>query len=243
MAPKEHNLLILGGSSDIGMAYIKTYTNYFDHIFVHFHQTNEALKNLMKQSDDRLYFGQADLSDPVSTVQLIEKIQTKMQVSYILHLAALPYQMKKFHKTDWSVVEREIHVSVKSLWMILETFLPSMRNDRFGKIVVMLLEVTERIPPKYSVDYIMVKHMLLGLVKSLAVDYADQGITINGISPAMVETKYLKNVHESIIEEYKRKTLRGRNMTASEIIPYIHFLISESGECVNGENMLVTCGR
>ena len=58
----------------------------------------------------------------------------------------------------------------------------------------MLTSCTTNIPPKYLASYVTSKYALLGLVKALSNEYADKGIRINGISPSMIETKFLENI-------------------------------------------------
>ena len=64
----------------------------------------------------------------------------------------------------------------------------------------MLSSVTINLPPKALVHYTTIKYALLGLVKSLASEYGNKNIQINALSPSMIETKFLENINEKIIE-------------------------------------------
>ena len=86
--------------------------------------------------------------------------------------------------------QNDIDIALRSLVIILNSFISDMTKAKFGKIVVMLTSCTTNIPPKYLASYVTSKYALLGLVKSLANEYADKGIRINGVSPSMIFTKY-----------------------------------------------------
>jgi 3-oxoacyl-[acyl-carrier protein] reductase len=118
-----------------------------------------------------------------------------------------------------------------------------MAKARDGKVLVMLSYVVDGMPPKYSVDYVMTKYTLLGLVKSLAVEYADKGITVNGISPAFTETRFVDGMLDYFKEENKKSSPIGRNLKVEDVIPTIEYMLSSGADCINGQNILITCGR
>ena len=107
----------------------------------------------------------------------------------------------------------------------------------------MLSMVINGMPPKHNADYVIVKEALYGLVKAIAVEYAEKGISINGISPALIETKFIENMHDYTIGENAKLSPVGRNLIIADIIPTIRFLMSEGSDCINGQNISVTCGR
>ena len=75
---------------------------------------------------------------------------------------------------------------------------------------------------------------MLGLVKALATEYAPKGITVNGISPAWVNTKYIDNQPDILKEQAAMNSPMGRNLEVAEIIPTIEYLLSEGASCING---------
>lgn len=239
----EKVLLIMGGSSDIGVATIKSLVDVFDKIIVHYNHMNESLAELQGKYKN-INCLQADLESMDSTRKLISTINDQNIVpTHILHLPAIKFEAKKFHRTSWDIIEKEINVSIRSAIMILREYLPKMSKNRFGKIVIMLSMVINSMPPKYNADYVIVKEALYGLVKAIAVEYADQGISINGISPALVETRFVEKMHDFIKEENAKLSPLGRNLMVEDIIPTIRFLLSDESNLINGQNISVTGGR
>ena len=87
-----------------------------------------------------------------------------------------------------------------------------------------------------------IKYALLGLMKSLSAEYIDKGITINGVSPDMIETKFLSNIPELIIEKNKVNSPLGRNIYIEEVIPVIQHMLSDLGASMTGQNIVISGG-
>ena len=98
------------------------------------------------------------------------------------------------------------------------------------------------VPPKALSHYITIKYAMLGLVKSLASEYSDKNIQINGISPSMVETKFLDNINEKIIELSAYNHPLKRNASVEDITPIIKILISNESNYINSVNIPITGG-
>ena len=83
---------------------------------------------------------------------------------------------------------------------------------------------------------------MLGLVKSLASEYADKNIQINALSPSMIETKFLDNINEKLVELSAYNHPLKRNAKIDEITPIIKVLISKESNYINGVNIPITGG-
>lgn len=240
----EKVLLVIGASSDIGTGAISDLLEDYDMIIAHYNHMNENLERLTQLCGDKLICFQADLSEEIQIKKLIGNIkETGLPITHILHLPAPQCTNSKFHKITWDVFENELNISLKSLILLAQEFLPKMAKAHYGKLVIMLSFVLNGMPPGYCSNYVVAKYALLGLMKSLAVEYADKGITVNGISPAWIMTKYINNQPEFLIEENARKSPIGRNLFVSDIVPTIKYLFSDGADCVNGQNISITCGR
>ena len=237
-------LLVIGASSDIGMSTITKMEKDYDLIIAHYNHMNDKLEELKNNYNDKIKLIQADLLDDVQVDNMLTELKSMDEViTHMLHLPAIPCSNAKFHKIKWDIFQDEMKVSVKSLVRICQAILPPMMKEKYGRIVVMLSFVVDGMPPKYCSNYITTKYALLGLMKALAVEYADKGITVNGVSPAWVETKYLTNQPDYLIAKNAELSPIGRNLTTDDLIPTIQYLMSDGAGCVNGQNISITCGR
>lgn len=238
-------LLVIGASSDMGMALIRRVHKNYDRIIAHYNHMSDSLKELSENlGREKLILIQADLSKEEEVIRLIEKMKaTCDSPSHIIHFPAPICNNSKFHKIKWDVFQNEYEISLKSAVLILQAFLPYMAKSHYGRVIIMLSYVVNNTAPAYCCNYVVTKYAMLGLVKSLASEYASKGITINGVSPAWVNTKYISNQPDMLKEQYAMNSPIGRNLEVEEIIPTIEYLFSEGAACVNGENITISCGR
>ena len=124
----------------------------------------------------------------------------------------------------------------------MQRFLPKLAKQKGGRVVVMLSSVTLGVPPKALTQYTTVKFALLGLMKALASEYADKKITVNCISPSMIETQFLSLINERIVELSAESHPLKRNATVFDVVPSILMLMSDDAAYINGVNVPITGG-
>jgi len=235
-------ILIIGASSDIGIDLIKNIDK-DSLILAHYNSSNKGLSELSDKIDNELVMIHADLSVEVETISMIDGIENKYGIpNKIIHLAAPKFENIRFKDIELDDFQNDLEISLKSLIIILNRFLPKLAKQKKGKVVVMLSSVVINIPPKALTQYVVVKYALLGLVKSLASEYADKNIQINAISPSMVETKFLDNINEKLVELSAYSHPLKRNAKVEDITPVIQVLISKESDYMNGINIPITGG-
>ena len=239
-------LLITGASSDVGMKLLREVYPEYGRLYLQYRTMNSAFENLIGELSDKADIVplQADLSDMDSVLELTRRIkETEVLPDNIVHLAAPKANNKQFHKEKWDNFETGWEVGVHSIIAVLQAFLPSMVKQKYGRIVLMLTAYTQNNPPKFQTSYVTVKYALLGLMKSLSAEYADKGITVNGVSPGMMETKFLSALPELIIEQNRMNSPLGRNIYVEEVIPVIRHMLSDSGASMTGQNIIISGGQ
>lgn len=237
-------LLITGGSSDIGTALIEKVQDEFNCIIAHHIGDDEKLRELKEKLGDKLILLKGNFLSEEDTYQFVEEIKKTGNIpTHIVHLPAGSCENKKFPKTGWEKFEKDYHIAFRSLVIILSAFLPVMEKNKYGRIVVMLTSFTLNIPPKYLSSYVSSKYALLGLVKALANEYSDKGIRINGVSPSMMDTKFLNSIPDLIVEQNALKSPTGKNLSVQEVVPMFQFLLSEDANCITGQNIAITNGN
>lgn len=235
-------ILIIGASSELGLDLIKNIDEECL-ILAHYNSSNEALLALSRELNNKIVTLQADLSSEDEIVSLLEKIETDFAVpNKIVHLAAPKFENIRFKDVSWDTFQNEIDVSLRSLMLVLNRFLPQLVKEKRGKVVCMLSSVVLNIPPKALTHYTTVKYAILGLVKSLASEYADKNIQINAISPSLIETKFLDGINEKFIEVNAHNHPLKRNAVVQDVTPVLKMLISKESDYINGANIPITGG-
>ena len=241
---KEHKaLLVTGASSEVGRALIRRVAKNYEIVWAHYCRTLEPLEELRRELGEKIVPVQADFLDEASTRAMIDRIMASGQApDHVVHLSAPKTFNERFHKCRWDDYQTGIDASLRSIVLMLQAFLPVMAKQRYGRVVFMLTAYLIGVPPKYQSPYITVKYALYGLMRNLAAEYADKGVTVNAVSPDMIETRFLENIPELIIRQNAERTPLKRNLTVADVVPAFAYFLSDEAEAVTGQNFGITGG-
>ena len=241
---KEHKiLLVTGASSDVGAALISQVSTNYDKVIAHYSRSRSIVSALQQKFGEKIIPLQANFSDPVSIKNMLTTIDEKnIWPDHIVHFVAPKAYNQKFDKDVLENFDTDWDVSVKSIIQVLLASIPHMKKQKYGKIIFMLTSYVLNIPVKYQTSYVTTKYALLGLMKSLAVEYADKGITVNAVSPEMIETKFLAEIPTLIVEKNAMISPLGRNLTVHDVVPTYEFLLSDEADAISGVNIPITAG-
>jgi 3-oxoacyl-[acyl-carrier protein] reductase len=236
-------VFITGASSDIGIELIRKLTEECV-IVAHYNSSDSVLLKVQKEITNTIIPVQANFSSEESIIRMLDKIEQEIGIpDKIIHLAAPKFENIRFKDVDWENFQDEINISLKSIILILNRFLPKMAALKRGRIITVLSSVVLGVPPKALAQYTTVKYALLGLMKALASEYADKKITVNCISPSMIETKFLSHINQRVVELAAEMHPLKRNADVSDIIPSIILLMSDNTTYINGVNIPITGGN
>ncbi len=245
----DNSILITGASSDIGEALVKRLSanNAARSLICHYSTGQERIETLRRELGPAIVPVQGDLSSSASTDAFIEALRDANLHPYsLVHLPAGKLRYERFSKQSRSLFERDWQVQLGSLIAILQYCLAGQKrladHGSRRRVVVALSSVTLGIPPKYLSMYTVIKHAQLGLVRSLAAEYGDLGVSVNAVSPSMVDTQLLSEVPRQIVEMSQAQNPAGRNATVDDVAAVIEFLLSEQAAFINGANIPVTGG-
>jgi 3-oxoacyl-[acyl-carrier protein] reductase len=212
-------------------------------ILAHYNSPNDKLLELSKSINNELILLKADLLLEDDILLMLNKIEKNYGIpNKIIHLAATRVENIRFKDVTWNDFEKDISISLKSSVLILNRFLPKLAKEKQGKVVLMLSSYVLGVPPKALAHYTTIKYAMLGLVKSLASEYAQKNIQVNSISPSMIETKFLNNINEKFVELSAYNHPLKRNAKVEDITPIIQMLISKEADYMNGINIPITGG-
>ena len=162
-----------------------------------------------------------------------EKIKD-VNIVEVLHLAAPVVKQERFNKVDLSVFKNDFSIQILSIVEILKIVIPKMKKEKKGKIIFILSSVVKGVPPKFWTSYVTCKYALDGLLKALVAEYSSFNIQINAISPSMINSKFLKNMDERLIEAEIEKHPLKRTIKIEEIVETINYILKSKNEFLNG---------
>ena len=211
-------LLITGASSDLGCCYIKKYADRYDKIVGTYHSTPDALNELKADLGDKLITYSLDLNDEDAVTAFGEYLKkNELLPQYFIHLAGQKSAMTRVHQQDIEKVKDDLETSVFSVMKLFGTIVPPMQKAKFGRIVFMLSSVTHT-TVAFKTSYTVAKYALLGFMKSAAVELAASGITVNGVSPTMIDTRFIKGASPLALKKSIENSPLKRLATPEEIV-------------------------
>lgn len=194
-----------------------------------------------KGYDIKLFYG--DVSDYDSTGAMIKEIVEKVgTIDILVNNAGITRDktILKMTKEDWKAV---IATNLDSVFNTTHQVLPAMIEQRFGRIIN-ISSVNGQRGQVGQTNYSAAKAGMHGFTKSLAMEVANKGITVNTISPGYIETDMVKAIPEEII---KTKILPGipvgRLGGTDEVAYLVSFLASEKASFITGANYAINGGQ
>jgi 3-oxoacyl-[acyl-carrier protein] reductase len=136
-----------------------------------------------------VYF--ADLSKPKEAVNVVQQATTDLgSISILVNNAGInpSKPLEQISNDDW---DETIAVNLSSAFYVTQAVLPAMRAERWGRII-MLSSVAAQLGGVIGPHYAASKAGIIGLVHGYASLLAKEGITVNSIAPALIETDKLK---------------------------------------------------
>jgi NAD(P)-dependent dehydrogenase (short-subunit alcohol dehydrogenase family) len=148
--------------------------------------------------------------------------------------------------------DRVLTINLDAVMRLCQLTVGGMAKRRWGRIIT-IASLAARTGLRYSAAYTASKHGVLGLTRSLALDYARQGVTINAICPGWVATDMVKDAVENIVARTGRTpeqalaellapVPQGRLIEAEEVAAAMRFLVSEGARGITGQSINVDGG-
>ncbi len=201
------------------------------------------LKELLAEFPGRIKTYDADLTNRDATALFIETIAaTAPAPTHFVHLPALRVVNTRFAKFDEERFWLDAQLGVGAATALCKAVVPPMAKAGRGRVLFMLTSYIIGIPPKHTAAYVMSKEALFGLAKSLSADYAEKGVTVNCIAPSMMETRFLADTPDLIVQAAAQANPMGRNATPADVVPAMAFLLSDEAAFITGVTLPITGG-
>ncbi|KAJ8002202.1 hypothetical protein DPEC_G00177370 [Dallia pectoralis] len=148
-------------------------------------------------------------------------------------------------ETDWDFT---MNVNVRSMYLMTRAFLPKMLAKKSGNIINMASVVSSIKGVANRFVYGTSKAAVIGLTKSIAADYLQQGIRCNCVCPGTVDTPSLRDRiqaqpdPEQALKDFMARQKTGRLCTAEEVAYLCVYLASDESAYVTGTEQIIDGG-
>lgn len=171
------------------------------------------------------------------------------RIDILVNNAAAPQGLdrQEICSVPLEVFDDVIRINLRGTYLMCRAAVPFMREQRYGRIVS-VSSMAGVVAAPYSTAYSSSKAGILGLTRSLAMDVARWGITVNAVCPAGIATSRAVlsldpdlDVEAEIARRSERIPL-GRTARADDIARAICFLASDDAELITAQQLIVDGG-
>jgi len=187
---------------------------------------------------------QADVSKEEHTKAMAEKtIEEFGRIDILVNNAAVydGVRRKPFHEIDPDEWDLVMAVNVKGAFLAARAVFPSMKENRYGKIVNLASEVFFTGSHGFA-HYVASKGGIIGLTRALAVELGPHNICINCVAPGFTDTEASRNLTDVAKYDTTKTPLR-RLETPEDLTGAVLFLASPESDFITGQTLLVDGGR
>ncbi len=201
----------------------------------------DALDRLAGEMQERVHVLPCDLSDKDQVEALVPKAEETMQKLDILVANAGVTRDNLFvqlRDEDWDTV---ININLTSVFRLSRAAMKTMMRRRFGRIVGITSVVGVTGNPGQG-NYTAAKAGMIGMIKSLAKEYARRGVTANCVAPGFIATPMTDKLNDKQREAILQMVPSGRLGTPDDIGAAVVYLASDEAGYVTGQTLHVNGG-
>jgi NAD(P)-dependent dehydrogenase (short-subunit alcohol dehydrogenase family) len=253
--------LITGSSAGIGEATARRLASEGAHVMVHgltLPEAEEVAHSIVK-AGGKAYATSGDLRSDIAAETIVrDTLKALDQVDILANIAgAYPWN-------GWFVCPPDewidvYNTDVVSCVRMIYKLVPQMKSLGWGRVITMSSASGTYTPANYVPAYSSAKAAVTAMSKSLAIELAGSGITVNAISPAPVSTETTRrlftnfaaaegrstrweDVERHFVDTVMHEPLVSRMATPEEVAALVAFLCSSYADPISGAEYLIDCG-
>ena len=226
--------LVTGGSGAIGAVICQRLAADGYAVIVHAHRHPEAAEHVAEKivaSGGSATVTCFDVVDALTTAQTLQELLKEGPIQVLVNNAGMHEDapMAGMTADQWN---RVIDVSLNGFFHVTQPLLLPMIGTRWGRIVS-ISSLAAIIGNRGQTNYAAAKAGLHGASKSLALELASRGVTVNVVAPGLIESPAVRQAFTSA--QVESLVPMKRVGTAEEVAALVSFLVSEQAGYVTGQ--------
>jgi len=239
MSFKNKKIIITGATGGIGNSLVKKFTDLEGTVLATGTKTEKL--DEIKKNFGKVLVKRFDISDHSKIEEFIDNASLELGgLDIIVNNAGVNVDNLSLRMKDeeWKKV---IDINLTSTFLLSKYAIKKMLKNKFGRIIN-ITSIVGHTGNLGQSNYSASKAGIIGMSKSLAIEYAKKNITINCVSPGFIETSMTRNIAEKVRLFLTSRIPMGRLGTGEDVSNCVAFLSSESSSYITGETIHVNGG-
>jgi 3-oxoacyl-[acyl-carrier protein] reductase len=232
--------LITGASGGIGGAIARAFHRQGATVAISGTRRN-ALQEIAGELADRVHVLPCNLADKEEVELLVPKSEEAMgKLDILVANAGITKDnlLVQLRDEDWDEV---VAVNLTAAFRLARAAVRGMMRRRFGRIIGITSVVGVTGNPGQT-NYTATKAGVVGMIKSIAAEYARRGVTANAIAPGFIATAMTDKLNDKQREAILARVPAGRLGAGADVAAAAVFLASEEAAYVTGQTLHVNGG-
>jgi len=233
--------LVTGGSGALGAAICKALAADGNHVLIHANSSPTRAESLAAEIAESGGSAEAvtfDVTDADATAEALDRILESGPVQILVNNAGIHDDavMPAMRREQW---DRVIDVSLNGFFNVTQPLLMPMIGTRWGRIVT-VSSVAAIVGNRGQTNYAAAKAGLHGATKSLALELAPRGITVNAVAPGIIVSPMADAAFDA--DMVKRMVPMKRAGRPEEVADLVAFLASDRAAYISGQIVSINGG-
>ncbi|HEX8556363.1 MAG TPA: 3-hydroxybutyrate dehydrogenase [Sphingomonas sp.] len=229
---KGKTAIVTGSTSGIGLAYARAFAAEGASVVINGFGDADAIEairaELSAASGAAALYDPADMRDPDQIADLVERAVAEAGGCDIVVSNAGIQHVAPIEDFPTDRFDAIIQINLAAVWHLMRAAVPHMKAKRWGRIITTASAHSLVASPNKSA-YVAAKHGVAGLTKTVALETATHGITVNCLSPGYVWTP--------LVENQIPDTMRARGLTREQVMHDVLLAAQPTKEFVTPEQV------
>lgn len=228
-------VLITGGSRGIGAECVRSFAKAGYEVYFTYNNSEEMAHQVAEDT------AATALKCDISSVNSIKDVISKVgNIDILINNAGIS-QIKMFQditENDW---DNMFNINVRGMFLVTQGVIENMIHNKWGRIIN-ISSMWGEIGASCEVHYSASKAAVIGFTKALAKELGPSGITVNSISPGVIDTDMNSHLTQNELDELCDETPLGRIGEPNDVAKAALYLADESSGFITGADIPINGG-